>query len=84
MRDETFRSAPVANGSEKHDRWRYHNGAVAAAVAFTGPGQLSLDWMLGLSLAGAKWGLIALILGVLGALPPLRARAASTRQSAAT
>jgi putative oxidoreductase len=59
-------------------------GAVAAAVAFTGPGQLSLDQMLGLSLAGAKWGLIALSLGVLGALPPLLARAASTRQSAAT
>ena len=59
-------------------------GAVAAAVAFTGPGQLSLDQMLGLSLAGAKWGLIALSLGMLGALPPLLARAASTRQSAAT
>ncbi len=59
-------------------------GAVAAAVAFTGPGQLSLDRVLGLSLAGAKWGLIALGLGVLGALPPLLARAASTRQGAAT
>ena len=59
-------------------------GAVAAAVAFTGPGQLSLDQMLGLSLAGAKWGLIALSLGVLGALPPLLVQAASTHQSAAT
>jgi len=58
--------------------------AVAAAVAFTGPGQLSLDQMLGLSLAGAKWGLIALSLGVLGALPPLLTRAVSTHQSVAT
>jgi putative oxidoreductase len=36
------------------------------------------------TIAGAKWGLIALSLGVLGALPPLLARAASTHQSAAT
>lgn len=48
--------------------------AAAAALAFTGPGHLSLDAVAGLSLAGVKWGLIALGLGVLGALPPLAKR----------
>jgi putative oxidoreductase len=48
--------------------------AVAVAIAFTGPGQLSVDEALGLSLSGAKWGLVALGLGVAGALPPLVAR----------
>lgn len=48
--------------------------AVAAGVAFTGPGRLSLDAVLGLSLGGTRWGLVALGLGLLGALPPILTR----------
>lgn len=53
--------------------------ASAIALAFTGPGRISLDETLGLSLAGAKWGLTAAALGLIGALPPLLTRAASSR-----
>src|SRR3984893_14980023 len=38
-------------------------GAGALAVAFTGPGDLSLDRSLGISWAGGSWGLLALFLG---------------------
>ena len=41
--------------------------AVAAlSVAFTGPGSLSLDAMLGVRDAGPAWGLAALVFGVAG------------------
>ena len=50
--------------------------AGAAGIAFAGPGQLSVDALLGVSLAGGRWGLTALALGVAGALPPLLARQA--------
>jgi putative oxidoreductase len=56
-------------------------GAVAAAIAFTGPGSLSVDAVAGWSLAGAKWGLIAVALGIAGALPPLWRRAQSWRRN---
>jgi putative oxidoreductase len=59
-------------------------GAVAAGLAFTGPGRLSVDEALGVSLAGARWGLVALALGLVGALPPLAMRASSARRSATT
>jgi putative oxidoreductase len=36
----------------------------ATSVAFTGPGRLSLDALLGLDLAGARWGCAALCLGL--------------------
>ena len=47
---------------------------VAAGIAFVGPGPLSVDAAAGLSLAGGRWGLAAIALGVAGALPPLLAR----------
>jgi putative oxidoreductase len=50
--------------------------AVAAlAVAFTGPGALSVDALLGLELSGAFWGTAALIAGVAGGAIPLAGRA---------
>lgn len=52
--------------------------AVAAGLAFTGPGKVSLDGLIGLSLAGTPWGLAAIGLAGLGGLPPLLMRAAST------
>ena len=54
-------------------------GAVAAALAFTGAGTLSLDALFGLPLAGVRWGLAAIGLGVIGALPPLAARSVAQR-----
>jgi putative oxidoreductase len=48
--------------------------AAAAALAFTGPGGFSIDAALGLSLSGPKWGLIAIGLAAVGALPPLAMR----------
>jgi putative oxidoreductase len=45
--------------------------AVAVGLAFTGPGGMSVDAVLGLFLSGTRWGLLALGLGVIGALPPL-------------
>jgi putative oxidoreductase len=38
--------------------------ASAAAVAFAGPGAASLDYALGIDLAGTEWGLVALALGL--------------------
>jgi putative oxidoreductase len=51
--------------------------AVATALAFTGPGAVSVDAVAGVSFAGVTWGLIALGLGVLGAVPPLLLRSAA-------
>jgi putative oxidoreductase len=48
---------------------------VVVAVAFAGPGNLSVDAALGHPLAGTTWGLVALVLGLLGAVPPIAARA---------
>ena len=58
--------------------------AVAAGLAFAGPGSISLDALAGLPFAGVKWGLIALGLGVLGALPALAARPAESSRRATT
>jgi putative oxidoreductase len=49
-------------------------GAVALALAFTGPGALSVDRALGLDLSGAPWGLAALAAGALGGAVPLVTR----------
>jgi putative oxidoreductase len=57
-------------------------GASALGIAFTGPGPISLDAVLGLRFAGSEWGLVALGLGVAGALPPLVTRAVVVRQNA--
>ncbi len=48
--------------------------AAALSLAFTGPGALSLDHALGLSLSGAPWGLVALAAGLLGGAVPVLAR----------
>jgi putative oxidoreductase len=60
--------------------------AGALAVAFTGPGALSLDAALGISWSGAPSGLVALLLGLLGGAAELLTRkpapAASKQQAA--
>jgi len=61
-------------------------GGAAAALAFTGPGALSLDQALGISLSGETWGLAALGAGLIGGAVPLLARktaGASTAPNAA-
>ena len=49
-------------------------GVVAAALAFTGPGSFSIDNGLGIDLAGFGWGLLALVLGGIGAAIQLSRR----------
>ena len=48
--------------------------AAAVALAFTGPGAISLDHALGISWSGEKWGLGALAAGLIGGAVPLLAR----------
>lgn len=48
--------------------------AAALALAFTGPGAISLDHALGISWSGEKWGLGALAAGLIGGAVPLLAR----------
>ena len=49
-------------------------GGAALALAFTGPGALSLDRALGVSWSGATWGLATLAAGLVGGVVPLLAR----------
>jgi putative oxidoreductase len=60
--------------------------AGALAVAFTGPGAISLDRSLGISWSGNPWGLLALFLGLVGGAAELFSRkpapAASKHQAA--
>lgn len=58
--------------------WEYNLVIVAAvlSVAFTGPGPLSLDAVLGYQLHGPRWGVAALALGVLAAVVQLAGRRA--------
>jgi putative oxidoreductase len=58
--------------------WEYNLTIVAAvlAVAFTGPGRLSLDAALGHQLHGLRWGVVALALGVLAGVIQLAWRGA--------
>lgn len=57
--------------------------AAALAIAFTGPGALSLDAALGVSLSGALWGAGALVAGLAGGAMQLAGRAhASALQTA--
>ena len=48
--------------------------AVAVSLAFTGPGALSIDALLGHSFAGALWGVGAIAVAVVGALVQLAQR----------
>jgi putative oxidoreductase len=41
-------------------------GIAGLTVAFTGPGSLSLDALLGYSMSGAFWGVAALLVGLVG------------------
>jgi putative oxidoreductase len=54
----------------------------AVALAFTGPGAISLDQALGISWSGDTWGLAALAGGLIGGAVPLLARK-TARPSAA-
>jgi putative oxidoreductase len=49
-------------------------GVAGLTAAFTGPGALSVDALLGLSLSGASWGLAALVVGLLGGASQLAQR----------
>jgi putative oxidoreductase len=49
-------------------------GGAALALAFTGPGALSVDRALGISWSGETWGLAALAAGLIGGAVPLIAR----------
>jgi putative oxidoreductase len=46
----------------------------ALTVAFTGPGALSLDAILGYSSSGGLWGLAAILAGILASIVPLAQR----------
>ena len=54
----------------------------AVALAFTGPGAISLDQALGISWSGDTWDLAALAAGLIGGAVPLLARK-TARPSAA-
>jgi putative oxidoreductase len=56
--------------------------AGALALAFVGPGRISVDGVAGLSLAGNVWGAIAIGLAIVGALPPLASRTAPAQAAA--
>ena len=55
-------------------------GIAALSLAFTGPGPLSLDAVLGIRDAGAGWGLAALVFGLAGATVQLTRRQLPTAQ----
>jgi putative oxidoreductase len=58
-------------------------GIAALSVAFTGPGSLSLDALLGHYLSSTLWGAAALLVAVLGAVVALvQRRPVPTQQSA--
>jgi putative oxidoreductase len=54
--------------------------AAAFAVTATGPGDWSLDHVLGLDLAGAGWALAALAVGALGAIAAIALARSSTQR----
>jgi len=56
--------------------------AVATGLSIAGPSTLSIDHAFGLSLVGPRWGAIAIVLAVLGALPPLLARVTADQATA--
>jgi len=82
-------SAHIKNGFFAHNGGYEYTlvlGAAALALAFTGPGALSLDRALGIDWSGEIWGLAALAVGLIGGAVPLLSRKtapASTAQNAA-
>jgi putative oxidoreductase len=59
-------------------------GGAALALAFTGPGSLSIDQALGISWSGETWGLAALAAGLIGGAVPLIARKTAETSTAQT
>jgi putative oxidoreductase len=59
-------------------------GIAALTLAFTGPGSLSLDALLGYYLSGRFWGMAALFVGVLGGVMSLIQRRTLPTQQATT
>jgi putative oxidoreductase len=55
----------------------------ALALAFTGPGVISVDQALGISWSGGTWGLAALAAGLIGGAVPLVARRTARTSTAA-
>jgi putative oxidoreductase len=56
-------------------------GAVASTLAFTGPGKYSLDRLLKPKLAGPRWGLTTLALGLGSAAAALALRRKPTSEA---
>src|SRR4029453_16907874 len=56
--------------------------AAALTLAFTGPGAISLDQALGIAWSGEKWGLFALVGGLVGGAVPLLARKTAVTSAA--
>lgn len=57
------------------------NAAVAAALAFSGPGRFSLDRLLRLDLSGPRWGVGAIALGLSSAAAALVMRRPEEQES---
>ncbi len=57
-------------------------GAVAAALAFVGPGAYSVDNAVGWTLAGDGWGVAALVIGCCAGLVTLAVRASNRTRDA--
>lgn len=58
-------------------------GVSGLSIAFTGPGSLSLDALLGLNLGGVLWGGAALLVGVAGGAIQLGGRRRASKPQAA-
>jgi len=52
----------------------------AVALAFTGPGSISLDALFGRYLSGTFWGVLAFLIGGIGAVMPLSQRRTTPAQ----
>lgn len=65
--------------------WEYNAvlATVAATLAFTGPGAVSLDAALGLGLNGVAWGVLAILLGLVAAGAALAMRSETAPAAAA-
>jgi putative oxidoreductase len=59
-------------------------GVAGLTLAFTGPGALSLDAMLGLSVSGAFWGVAAFLVGLAGGVLQLAQRRSAPSDQSAT
>jgi len=59
-------------------------GVAGLTVAFTGPGELSLDAALGLSVNGGLWGVAAFVVGLAGGVLQLAQRQSAPSDQTAT